>query len=127
MGQLFGAGMLAPIAYTFVWFSVFGGTGLKMEQYAIADGCLGRCTRVSKNFVFDRKWCKISDNVGMKIKNLRAELEEEADQQLFLEKRPGGCESIIQLSTREVATMWFDVLRSSFIALSSLSMCLLQL
>ena len=124
MGQLFSAGMLAPIAYTFVWFAVFGGTGLRMERYAIADGCLGRCTRVSGNFVFDRKWCRNADDVGRRMKDLRAELEAEADRQLFLEKRPDGCESIVQLSTREVATMWFDVLRS---ALSSLSMCLSQL
>lgn len=45
--------------------------------------------------------------------DVRGQLEMEADQQLFMERRPGGCESIVQLSTREVATMWFDVLRSA--------------
>ena len=50
--------------------------------------------------------------------DLRAELEAEADRLLFMQRRPGGCESIIQLSTREVATMWFDVLRCVVVSLS---------
>ena len=43
VGQLISTAMLTPVMYTFVWFAVFGGTGLNMERMAIHDGCLGKC------------------------------------------------------------------------------------
>jgi len=77
---------------------------------AIYDGCLGKCERVANDYLFDSRWCKNPIVSNRRQLDLRGELEVLANKQLFDKRRPGGCESIVQLSTRDVATMWFEVL-----------------
>ena len=43
VGELIHASLTGPVIYVLLWFSVFGGAGLRMEREAIRDGCLGQC------------------------------------------------------------------------------------
>ena len=38
IGQVINASLMGPVLFTFVWFGVFGGAGLRMERKAVFDG-----------------------------------------------------------------------------------------
>merc|ERR1719183_2690346 len=120
IGEVITASMSGPVLYTFIWFSVFGGAGLRMERAAIIDGCLGKCQRLAGGVPFDSRYCKQVFSVSADTQASGAlfssgvsptALQESATTALFKKRRPDGCESITQLSTKKLDSMWFDVLK----------------
>lgn len=55
--EIINASITGPVVYTFVWFGIFGGAGLRMERNAIIDACLGSCSVTSQGRQFLRKYC----------------------------------------------------------------------
>jgi len=116
--ELIHCSLTAPVLFSFTWFAVFGGVGLRMERRAVIDACLGNCKTLFKGSPFDRTDCKPM----MEGRTAALEAPQTAS---FLLRRPGGCPSIIQPSSRGIDEMWFDVLRqydniSNFLVVTSL-------
>jgi choline-glycine betaine transporter len=60
IGQVINASITGPVLWTFLWFGIFGGAGLRYERAAILDGCLGQCQTVVSGSPFDAKYCRSS-------------------------------------------------------------------
>jgi hypothetical protein len=115
IGQVINASITGPVVWTFLWFGVFGGAGLRYERAAILDGCLGHCQTVASGVPFDAKYCRSSSSSSVSSKRTWQgqadfELQEKARLDLFQARRPRGCESITQLSMAPLDLMWFKVL-----------------
>ena len=105
------ASLTGPVLFTFVWFAVFGGAGLKMERAAVIDGCLGECQTVADGVPFDAKFCKSTVNRRQTWPGQADfDLQNQARIDLFYTRRPNGCQDIKQLSMIPLDKMWFDVL-----------------
>jgi choline-glycine betaine transporter len=110
-GQVINASLTGPVLFTFVWFAVFGGAGLKMERAAVIDGCLGQCQTVADGVPFDAKYCKATSGRRQTWQGQADyDLQDQARVDLFLARRPNGCQDIKQLSMIPLDQMWFDVL-----------------
>ena len=61
---------------------------------------------------FDAKYCQSPGTVGRRTWQTEADfdLQDQARMDLFFARRPGGCESITQLSMTPLDAMWFQVL-----------------
>lgn len=66
------ASLTGPVLFSFIWFSVFGGAGLRMERQAVLDGCLGNCKTVMGGVPFDRSFCKPLNQVSWLHQSVRA-------------------------------------------------------
>lgn len=99
--EVINASLSGPVLYNFIWFAVFGGSGLNAERRAIVDGCLGNCAVTKAGKPFSRKFC--SPRTNLSVQGIASR------QAAFLKARPGGCVSITQLSAYDLDEMWFEL------------------
>ena len=92
LGQVINASLTGPVLFTFVWFSIFGGAGLRLERAAVLDGCTGNCQVVANSVPFEAQYCqdRLRARSGMRARGTPGTgLSDQARLALFLAKRPG--------------------------------------
>jgi hypothetical protein len=114
VAELIQASLILPTLYTFIFFSVFGGSGLRMEREAVRDGCLGQCLLAYRGMHFNNQYCSQTDRHVFPS----GSVQEIARYDLFISRRPEGCGSIRQVFCRSL---------SQAIALSPTLACLFML